>query len=366
MLKSKSNLLSKYMVALPLFAIAGGLVVFTACMDNNAKATPNFITKDTPPAPGVLAKINGQNITLEELIGDGEAKLTYGDLKKREHKFLMDRLNDVMRDRLIGEEAKKANLPLDEYLKKNVYKGKTTVKKDEIIKFVEQRGGDKSRLNPQIEQRIEEMLRQQKEQDLMLEYLAKLTKKNPVEVFFKRYKVQVNVDAGESPTWGNKTAPVSIIAFSDFQCPYCSKAADTVDQIRKKYRGKVKIAFKHFPLSFHKDAMPAAIASMCVNEQNSDKFWKFHDVTFKNQSALSPADLDKYAKESGADMGKFKACMDSKKYEGLVKKDMEYGDKLGVRSTPTFFVNGELISGAVPIEEFSQTIDDALNEAKGS
>ena len=100
---------------------------------------------------------------------------------------------------------------------------------------------------------------------------------------------------------------------------------------------------------------------MCVNEQSSEKFWKFHDVVFKNQTALSNADLEKYAKEAGADIKKFKECFDSKKYADMVQKDLEYGDKLGVRSTPTFFINGQLVSGALPVEAFSEIIDEELS-----
>jgi protein-disulfide isomerase len=112
----------------------------------------------------------------------------------------------------------------------------------------------------------------------------------------------------------------------------------------------------------HKDARPAAEAALCVNEQGSDKFWKFHDVAFKNQDKLDPASLEKFAKESGANVDKYKECVGAKKYSDAVQKDMEYGEKIGVKSTPTFFVNGQLVSGAVPIEQFSEIIDDELSK----
>jgi len=100
---------------------------------------------------------------------------------------------------------------------------------------------------------------------------------------------------------------------------------------------------------------------MCVNEQGSDKFWKFHDKVFKNQHDLAEASLEKFAKESGADTEKFKECVKNKKFAKLVQDDMAYGEKVGVRSTPTFFVNGQIINGAVPIEQFSEIIDEELN-----
>jgi protein-disulfide isomerase len=114
----------------------------------------------------------------------------------------------------------------------------------------------------------------------------------------------------------------------------------------------------------HREARPAAEAAMCVNEQSSDKFWKFHDIAFKNQNALDAPSLEKYAKESGANVEQFKACVEAKKYASAVQSDMDYGDKLGVRSTPTFFVNGQLVSGALPIDSFSEIIDDELKTGK--
>jgi protein-disulfide isomerase len=190
--------------------------------------------------------------------------------------------------------------------------------------------------------------------------------------FGKNANVKIKLDAPTSPklaantegfpTWGNAKAPVTILEFSDFQCPFCSRAATTVEEIRKKYGSKIQIVFKHFPLSFHQQARPASEASMCVNEQSPDKFWKFHDITFKNQQQLDAASLEKYAKEAGANVDQFKKCVEEKKYAKAVQDDLEYGEKLGVRSTPTFFINGELIAGAVPFEDFATVIDEALSQ----
>jgi protein-disulfide isomerase len=112
----------------------------------------------------------------------------------------------------------------------------------------------------------------------------------------------------------------------------------------------------------HKDARPASEASLCVNEQNTDKFFKYHDILFKNQDKLDAANLEKYAKEVGADMDKFKECFSSKKFAKAVQDDLDYGEKIGVKSTPTFFVNGQLVSGAVPIEQFAEIIEDTTSK----
>jgi protein-disulfide isomerase len=203
-----------------------------------------------------------------------------------------------------------------------------------------------------------------KKQEAIQAYIGKLTRSNPVEVYFVKPKMQVNVEVGNSPVFGGDKAAVTVVEFSDFQCPFCSRGAETVTAIKKKYGSKVKVAFRHFPLPMHKDAKPASEASMCVHEQNADKFWKYHDLLFKNQDKLDGPSLEKYAKEVGADTKKFQECMTAKKYADFVQKDLEYGEKIGVRSTPTFFINGQMVAGAVPIEQISEIVDEELENAK--
>lgn len=345
--------------------LAALAVIFTAsaCTNSNAKPQPNYVFKD-PSKPNVVAKINGQDITEEELIGDD--KLTWMDLKKREHEFKMGQLKKLLVERLVGAEAKKAGISSDEYIKKNVLKGDIKISDSEYKKFVAEKKIPEAQINAQLKDRINGFLKEQKKDELIDAYVAKATKSNPVEVYFKKPKMSISLDIGDSVTWGKNDAKVTIVEFSDFQCPFCSRGANSVDEIKKKYKNKVKIVFKHFPLPMHPDAKPASAASLCVTEiaggkeKGADKFWKYHDLLFKNQDKLDSASLEKYAKDVGVDTKKFKECFDSKKYEAAVEKDLEYGEKIGVRSTPTFFVNGQLISGAVPIEQFSEIIDEEL------
>lgn len=331
--------------------------VIASCTDRQAKAKPNYLFKDAPK-PGVVAKIAGEEVTEDQLIGDD--KVDFFDLKKREYDLRMDRLNKLLVDRLIGAEAKKANLPLEDFIAKKVVGGEIKISEKDFKKFVADKRIPESQLNPQIKERINAYLQNQKKQDMVQAYVAKLTKSNPVEVYFKKPKMDIKVEIGQAPTFGKDSAKVTIVEFSDFQCPFCSRGANTVTEIKKKYGNKVKIAFKHFPLPMHKEAMPAAEASMCVNEQGVDKFWKFHDLAFKNQEKLDEASLEKYAKESGADVKKYGDCVKAKKYAEFVRKDMEYGETIGVKSTPTFFINGQLVAGALPIESFSEIIDEEL------
>ncbi len=169
------------------------------------------------------------------------------------------------------------------------------------------------------------------------------------------------VEVGSAPVKGPKNAPVTIVAFSDFECPFCSRVNPTLKQIEDTYKGKVKVAFKHQPLSFHANAKPAAMAAMAAHEQG--KFWEYHDKLFANQRALDRASLERYAQELGLNMPKFKAALDSNKYEAQVTADSQEGMRLGANGTPTFFINGRKLVGAVPFDSFKTIIDDELGKS---
>ena len=171
------------------------------------------------------------------------------------------------------------------------------------------------------------------------------------------------VEAGVAPFAGSKSAPVTIIEFSDFQCPFCSKVVPTLKEIEEKYNGKVKVAFRNYPLPFHDKAQLAAEASLAANEQG--KFWEMHDKMFANQQAIDRPGLEKSASEIGLDMNKFKAALDSGKFKAAVAADVAYANGLGNgMGTPTFFINGHKVSGAMPFASFAQVIDAELK--KGS
>jgi protein-disulfide isomerase len=175
-------------------------------------------------------------------------------------------------------------------------------------------------------------------------------------------KTVYKVEAGNGPSKGPKSAPVQIVLFSDFQCPFCSRVEPTVKQIEEKYKGKVHIVWRNYPLPFHQFAQTAAEASMAANEQG--KFWEMHDKMFANQQALARPALEQYAQEIGLDMGKFKSDLDSGKYKAVVNADVQYANGLGTGGfgTPTFFINGRKIAGAMPFESFASIIDDELKK----
>ena len=174
----------------------------------------------------------------------------------------------------------------------------------------------------------------------------------------------MDVSVDDDPALGEANAPVTIIEFSDYQCPFCGKFfTETEGQLRKEYveTGKVKLVYRDFPLEFHPEAEPAALAADCANEQG--KFWEYHDLLFTNQAELSDANYKKWAADLGLDTTKFNTCYKKLKYLDEVKKDMADGQKYGVSGTPAFFVNGKMITGAQPYAIFKQEIDTAVSAA---
>ncbi len=176
-----------------------------------------------------------------------------------------------------------------------------------------------------------------------------------------------------SPVRGNPEAPVTIVEFSDFQCPYCARGANTVEEILEKYPDDVKFVFQHFPLDFHPWAKPAAIASVCAARQDVGAFWVLHDKYFENQKAINPDNVLAKSREflegTGVDLAGWAACAedrDSEQYKSAsreVDEAMRIGQQLGVSGTPGFFVNGRFLSGAQPLDAFEPLIAEAKNDA---
>lgn len=180
--------------------------------------------------------------------------------------------------------------------------------------------------------------------------------------------IAAKIDLKNAPTRGAKNAKVTIVEYSDFQCPYCARAHQVIaDQVMKEYDGKVKLVYKNFPLGFHKWAEPAGIAGECAYLQDPDAFWKLYDGFFAQQQQITPENVKEKATEllkgTKVDMTKWNDCYDNKKTLDLVKADMAEGQTVGVTGTPAFLINGRKISGAQPFQNFKAVIDDELTRS---
>jgi protein-disulfide isomerase len=169
----------------------------------------------------------------------------------------------------------------------------------------------------------------------------------------------LDVDYDPARVRGYPDAPITIVEFSDFQCPYCEQAYFMVKTLQERYAGKVKLAYRDLPLQeVQNEYHGAAVASRCAGEQ--DKFWEYHDILFEHQEEYGERYFVQFAETLGLDVDKFTACLNSDKYIPLVKADMDEAVRLGATGTPAFFINGIFVNGARPIEEFIQIIDSLL------
>lgn len=338
------------------FAAALGIVV--ACTgQGRAKDKPKYVFKESGPA-GAMISIDGKAFDQEQLMGDNKGE--YAEALKRIYDLNVAGTGRLLLEVGYAEEAKKAGMSVDEYIETKVLKSDFKVSDSEYNAFVKEKNIPKEQLNPQLKERILTYMKGQKRMEQRDALVVNLSKKHKVEVYYKKPDVRTDIEVGEAPVMGPKDAKVKVVAFSDFQCPFCSRAAGIMTQLKKAYGNKIQMAFKHYPLPMHPQAKPASEASMCINEQSSDKFWKFHDKLFENQDKLDDENLKKYAKAVGANMEKFTECFNSKKYAALVENDLKYGSQKGVSSTPTFYINGIEVKGAQPIERFKEIIDDEL------
>ena len=175
-----------------------------------------------------------------------------------------------------------------------------------------------------------------------------------------RYDVQI---AADDPVRGPADAPITIVEFSEYQCPFCGRVTPTLKALQAKYPGKLRIVYKDFPLQNHLQAPKAAEAAHCAGDQG--KYWELHDRLFANQQQLQVADLKKHAGAVGLDQATFDQCLDSGKHAARVQEDVELGNAMGVSSTPTLYINGRLVTGAQPQALFESIIDEELAGTSG-
>jgi protein-disulfide isomerase len=172
---------------------------------------------------------------------------------------------------------------------------------------------------------------------------------------------EYQVEVGDAPVRGNDEALVTIVEWSDFQCPFCNRVSPTLAQIQKEYGDRVRVVFKHMPLSIHPQAAGAHAASEAAHRQG--KFWEMHDLIFENQRDLRPETLEGYAQKLGLDMDRYRRDLESEEVANRIDADIKQASELSVTGTPAFFINGRFLSGAQPFVNFKRYIDTALDKA---
>jgi protein-disulfide isomerase len=306
------------------------------------------------PVPGIVAEIDGLPITWDELWSQAAPQIVEAELALFQARS--DALQNLLMQKLIEGEAQKAGTSPEAWVQGQIGPQVTPPTDAEVTAFYEQNRarmqGSLEDMKPQIAQYLE----QEKAAKAFRGLLAKLEADHGVHKYLPHYRVEVAAE--DSPRKGETTAPIQIVEFSDFQCPYCSDAAAVVRQVQEKYGDKVSVVYRHYPLPMHPQAHRAAQASQCANDQGG--FWKFHDSLFAEQKAWTDEDFEKYAKAADIKVKDFKKCMETNTHAATVDEDMEDGRMVGMNGTPGFYINGIVLSGARPIEDFVQVIDAEL------
>ena len=319
-----------------------------------------------------VAVVNGQAITQEELdraaapdLRNLETKRLQNDasMALEKQQALTRALEGLVADKLIELEAKKNSMTKEQLLDAEVNSNVDTPSNEEVEAFYEANKDripiPKEQALPQVKQFMVERSRSQWH-DRLIERLKK-------QYAFKSFlePLRAKIETNGFPAMGPATAPVTIVEFSDFECPYCGGLFPTLKQVEKNYEGKIRIVYRQFPLAnIHPHAEKAAEASLCALDQQ--RFWEFHDSMFGNQKELSIADLKQRAIDLKLDTAKFNECLDSGRQVSSIQRDIQEGARAGVTGTPAMFINGRLLSGNQPYPEIKEVIEDELQRNQAS
>ncbi len=303
----------------------------------------------------VVAVVDGTKITQSEVDESIVGKLL--PLQEQINVLRKVALDNFILTTLLDKEAKKRSVSVEE-LRKSLTIGKVEVSQTEIEKaYLENASAFASMSPDEAKERLRLDMENQARMRIYRDAIQKLKQQAKVEILLTRLNTpKININ-DEGPTIGNKNARITIVEFSDFQCGYCRQAFGTVKQLLQNQGSNIKFVYKHSLLSPR--SFPAAQASVCAEKQG--KFWEYHDNLFALED-FSDASLNKIAVKVGLNISTFKSCVTSEDSRSAVLKDMEEAKRLGVVGTPSFFVNGKLIRGAVSLEEFNQIVERELKE----
>ncbi|MDE0221007.1 MAG: DsbA family protein [Spirochaetaceae bacterium] len=279
------------------------------------------------------------------------------DAERSRDEALQTILRDLVHARLRTMEAARLGLSA-EALAAHIDEAVEPVTDAEVSAFHRERGITEplAEIGPQIRAYLE----RQAVEDARAAAYAEMERRYAVAYLLEPLRVEVAAEG--FPSHGPADAPVTIVEFSDFECPYCARLAPVLDEVKGYYDDTVRVVYRHYPLSgIHPDAWKAAEASLCAHQQG--RFWEFHDLLFADQGALSAADLKAKAERLDLDAESFGECLDSGRRYDAVLADVRAGDAAGVSGTPAMFVNGRFVGGAVPFATLAELIEDELRRA---
>ena len=315
--------------------------------------------QERSPQPDTrAARVNGVTISAEEV--DAKLGNNLAALQEQIYALRQKQLEAMIDQALLEAEAAKRHVALAALVQAEITSKVTPATADDAAKFYAE---NKARIQGDLASRreqIQSLLTAQRLEDRQRAFLATLRATATIETFLTPPPVfRATIATAGAPVRGPATAPVTIVEFSDFHCPYCRRVQPVLSQILAKYGDKVNLVFRDYPVDvLHPQARAASEAARCAAEQG--RFWQFHDAMFAIEPDAAPATLDRLATGAGLDVAAFAACRTSGKYKAAVQASNEEGAALGIAGTPTFFINGRILVGAQPIDAFAKIIDEEL------
>ena len=305
----------------------------------------------------VVASVNNIEITQKQ-VDDSVATRIY-PLQQQLYAIRKAALENLITTTILQTEAAARGVAIDE-LRRQLTAGEINVTRAQVEDAYTQNSSFFASMSPD---EARERLRLDLENRARMKHyragLEALRKKWAVSLNLPPPSFALELDDGHSPAKGSSKPLVTIVEFSDFECPFCGAVQNTLKQIEQRYASEVRLVFKHLPSEGHRNSLPAARAAYCAGEQ--DRFWQFHDALFASKS-LSPAVLTRIANELGLGLPKFQACLDSEQSRAAIVKDIETARLFRIESTPSFIVNGKLIQGALSFADFQKIIEQELSQ----
>jgi protein-disulfide isomerase len=306
----------------------------------------------------VLAYVGDKPITLDEVDDTIGAQLI--ELRQQEYDLRKKAIDNMVTKMLLEQEAESRGITLAELGKVEV-QDKARPLTEELIKQIYEMNKSHPSLKDKTFEELRPMLEQNAQAQLIGErqmaYVAELRSKANVRVVLEPPRVEVAVPDYE-PSLGPADAPITFVEFADYQCPYCRRTQPAIERVLAEYGDKIRFVYRDYALNFHKRAEPAAVAARCAGDQ--DKFWDYHKNLMNVAGTLNDDDLIGRAERLGLDMTAWQACVGANRHLDLIQTGFRDGAAVGVTGTPTFFINGRMMVGAVEYEAMKEVIEDEL------
>lgn len=333
-------------------------VLLAACLVSCKKpAATSAPTTAAPAASGdVAATVGGEAITMDDL--NKAAKENLARLDTEAYRIKKGVLDTMVEGKLIEQAAKKKGMTVEKFLAEEVDAKVTKPTDDEVKALFEARKGAAGNMTfDQAKGQLTDFLLQSRKAQARQALVAKLRQDAAIKVNIEPPRVNVDV-ASATHAMGPKDAKVTLVEFSDYQCPFCKRVRPTIWRLVDEYKDKIRYVFMDFPLSFHKDSRKASESAWCAGDQG--KYFEMNRKIFDTQDKIGVDDLKKNAKDLGLDAKKFDKCLDGGVHSKDVDASVAKGSSVGVSGTPAYFINGISISGAQPYESFKDLIESEM------